>query len=180
MSQVQLYQRTNRVEVSRQPIRPAPTGSSQTASYRCLIASNNAPHVSMFSRAATEQGWEPVICHDAKTAAREAICQQIQMAVIDVAQNGTVPDNQFREIAERLVSEKNALVMICGSEDNPEEEIWARQIGAWLYLPGVDEETDIAMLCGESKNIVEKLRSMSTDINKETAPDRKPARNLPR
>ncbi len=36
-------------------------------------------------------------------------------------------------------------------------EIWSRQLGVWMYLPGVDDESDIAMLCGEARNAVEKL-----------------------
>ena len=158
MSQVQLSQRTNRVKAAKQPAAPAPKGVGKTAQYRCLIASDSASRAAMFSRAASEQGWEPIVCCDSEEAAREAVCQQIQMAVVDVGGHGGVPQDRFRAIAEQLVADKNALVMICGSEEDANEEIWARQIGAWMYLPGVDDQTDIAMLCGESRNIVEKLR----------------------
>ena len=176
MSQVKLHQRTQHVEVDRYPTRPVPKGSNKSAKFRCLIASDNALRVSMFSRAAVEQGWEPVVCYDANMAAREAVCQQFQMAVVDIADNGAMSTKRFREIAERLVAEKNALIMICGSEDNADEEIWARQIGAWIYLPGVDDQTDLAMLCGESKNIVEKLRGSGPDYEYGVVPDRKTAR----
>jgi hypothetical protein len=47
--------------------------------------------------------------------------------------------------------------VICGNEGRPQEEIWARQLGAWLYLPGVVESDDVAMLCGEARQIAEQL-----------------------
>jgi hypothetical protein len=40
------------------------------------------------------------------------------------------------------------------------EEIWARQLGAWMYLPGVNDHSDVAMLCGEARNAAEKLSSL--------------------
>jgi hypothetical protein len=36
-------------------------------------------------------------------------------------------------------------------------EVWSRQLGVWMYLPGVDSESDLALVYSEARGIVEKL-----------------------
>ncbi|NIL99064.1 MAG: hypothetical protein GTO53_13870, partial [Planctomycetales bacterium] len=38
------------------------------------------------------------------------------------------------------------LVALCGNEGNALEEIWARELGVWLYLPGVVDDSDLSSL----------------------------------
>jgi hypothetical protein len=45
--------------------------------------------------------------------------------------------------------------VICGSEDNVDEELWARQLGAWLYLPGVTDGDSLTSLCVEARRLRE-------------------------
>ena len=45
------------------------------------------------------------------------------------------------------------LLVICGSEDNVDEELWARQLGAWLYLPGVCDGDSLTSLCVEARRL---------------------------
>jgi hypothetical protein len=49
------------------------------------------------------------------------------------------------------------LLVICGRDGDAMQEIWAHQLGAWLYLPGVDISGDLAMLCSQARMVVEKL-----------------------
>jgi hypothetical protein len=35
--------------------------------------------------------------------------------------------------------------------------VWVRQLGAWLYLPGVVDSNNFALLCGEARHIAERL-----------------------
>ena len=49
---------------------------------------------------------------------------------------------------------------VCGKPDDTLGEVWSRQLGVWMYLPGVDSQSDIALLCGEARNILTKLESL--------------------
>jgi hypothetical protein len=60
-------------------------------------------------------------------------------------------------VLEQLASQSGVLLIVCGNEGSVEEELWVRQRGAWLYLPGVVEASNLALLCGEAKQIVERL-----------------------
>ena len=158
MSQVQTLTPTyippTRPQVrTRQPVRPAAPPSL----FRCLIVSASEKRLAMLRQAAEEQGWDPILCESAPEASREAIRNRVLMAVVDLDTAGHGPPDGFEELAERLAGESGRLLLVCGNEDDALEEIWARQLGAWMYLPGVDDRSDVAMVVGEAKNVAEKL-----------------------
>ena len=43
--------------------------------------------------------------------------------------------------------------MVCGSEDSVDEELWARQLGAWVYLPGVSSGDALMSLFAEARRV---------------------------
>jgi hypothetical protein len=63
----------------------------------------------------------------------------------------------MRWLAERLAADGTLLLVLCGNDGEALEEIWAHQLGTWLYLPGVDEASDLSMVCSEARTVVEKL-----------------------
>ena len=127
-----------------------------TSHYSCLVVGDSEQRNSMFESAAEQSGWQTEVCHGASKANAVIARHRFQLAIIDLAEakDGT---GELREVAEALARDKETLLMISGNEDDPLEEIWARQIGGWVYLPGVDETCDIGMVCGEARTVTEKL-----------------------
>jgi hypothetical protein len=111
----------------------------------------------MLARAAEEQGWEAMVRSSPEEASREVIRNRLQLVIIDLDAASRSAARGLVGLAEQLAGENKRLVMICGNEGDVKEEIWARQLGAWMYLPGVSDQSDVAMLCGEAKNVAEKL-----------------------
>ena len=98
-----------------------------------------------------------MVCVNADDAARMAVCNRMHLAIIDLATAEGEQLGAFKQLTERLSHGGGSpLLMICARETDAEEEIWARQLGVWAYLPGVDADSDMAMLCGEAKNVAEK------------------------
>jgi len=62
-------------------------------------------------------------------------------------------------------------VVICGSADSVDEELWARQLGVWLYLPGVTEGDSLTSLCIEARRLhANASRALRPpDIHRDTA-----------
>lgn len=108
------------------------------------------------SRAAQEGGWQPTWCCHVENARELAERRRLQLAIIDMEDALGAVHSAICQLSERLAARDGPLMMICGNEDNPTEEIWARELGAWLYLPGVDEDCDLVSLCGEALGIVQK------------------------
>jgi DNA-binding response OmpR family regulator len=130
--------------------------------YQCLIVSADRTRGEMFEQAAVEGGWRACVCVDAAAALAHLDRAFVHLAVVDL--HGQKLET-FRPVLAQLSSRGGLLVIVCGNEGNAEEEVLVRQLGAWLYLPGVTESSNLALLCGEARQIAERLA-------KSTSPDR--------
>lgn len=141
--------------------RPVQQRQARSAVHQCLVVTPSAHRAEVLERAAGEQGWETIITEDAENAAREAVRNRIALAVIDLQSVQSEEQAVYRELVEQLATRAGdgPLLIVCGAEEDPAGEIWARQLGVWMYLPGVNSQTDIAMLCGEARSAVEQLHA---------------------
>ncbi len=160
MSQLQVESRpVAAITKTRVTSRPTTKRKAPPALERCLIVSTSEHWSDRLQRAAKAQGWDPIVCSDAEEGARAAIRNRMSLAIIDLMSSGQEQCGEFKELAEMLASNDGSLLMVCGRESDAMLEIWARQLGVWAYLPGVDDECDLALLCGEAKIAVHQLQS---------------------
>ncbi len=140
------------VEVGYVPKRGQPQ-----ALLECLIVAHIDQRAGVLRQAAQDGGWEPLLCRDAETAAIYGARRRLRLAVVDLdgAPAQTLP--RLRRLSELLTTPSEPLVMLCGHENDPAEEIWARQLGVWLYLPAVNEHCDLAPLFRDALAIVQKM-----------------------
>ena len=122
--------------------------------YQCLIVSADRRRGEMLDRAATEGGWRTFVCGEVQAALAHAGRSFVHLAVIDLEGQDI---DAFRPVLEKLASQHGVLLIVCGNEGDVREELWVRQLGAWLYLPGVAETSNLALLCGEARHIAERL-----------------------
>lgn len=127
-----------------------------TTTAQCLVLSLNPKRREMLVRSANEAGWDTVACADARAAWHTAQRERFAMALIDLESAQTC-DAQYRDLAEHMMGSQRTLTVVCGHEGNAVEEIWARQTGVWLYLPGVTADCDIRGLCAEAMPVAEKV-----------------------
>lgn len=132
---------------------------TQRAVYQCLIASCRDDRNKMLARSARNVGWDLIVCHDAERAARQAARERVHLAFVDLVNFDKGAPPGFRKLSETLAARNGPLLVICGHEDDALEEIWARQLGVWLYLPGVDQSSNIATLCEQARTVVDKLHA---------------------
>lgn len=138
--------------------RKARSRATRVANWTCQIVSASAARREQFASAAEAAGWEVAVFRSADAATSAAARQRYGLTMLDLA--GLSPDeaSAFRRCAEQVASAAESLVMLCGQDGDALEEIWARQLGVWLYLPGVDASSDLASLCAEAKQVAGKPR----------------------
>ncbi|OHB80691.1 MAG: hypothetical protein A2W31_12885 [Planctomycetes bacterium RBG_16_64_10] len=126
---------------------------------QCLVVSTNQQRGDQFERAAADGGWQATTCRNAQTAAVVVAHLRFHLAIVDLQRSSEnrLARAGLRQLAEALAAEAGLLLVLCGNDGDAVEEIWAHQLGVWLYLPGVDETCDLAMVCGEARAVVEKL-----------------------
>lgn len=125
---------------------------------QCLISSASQTRRNMLSRAAADAGWDTVVCVRPEVALGEYKRTMFHFAMVDLDDRGATPAGA-RELAQALAQDSSEiLVGVCGHEADPSEEIWVRQLGIWLYLPGATTTSEVSLLCEQALEVVSKQR----------------------
>jgi len=119
----------------------------------CVVVSGDASRRHRFEAAVELAGWLECASPETSGELRQAVDRDFQLAIVDIASPLGERVNDTIEIAEELAARPGTLLVICGSEDNVDEELWARQLGAWLYLPGVCDGDSLTSLCVEARRL---------------------------
>ena len=122
-------------------------------SHQCLIVARNESRVEMFVSAALDGGWRTIVCADPDDAIAECERFLIQLAVVDMQESAIADSNQLWLLLEYLAGIADRLVVVCGHGDS-DEEIRCRELGAWLFLTGVNNRDDLAQVLAEANRIV--------------------------
>lgn len=144
------------------------TPATKTSPLQCLVVSPDVHRANLLDRAAGEKGWDTIVVSDVDQAAREALRNRVRLAVVDLESVGLPDQATYREFVERLAAGgiDGPLLIVCGAEEDVSSEIWSREHGVWMYLPGVDDNSDVAMLCGEARGVVEKRLDVKPRVTK--------------
>ena len=129
----------------------------------CLVVSASPQRSQLLVRAAHQEHWATIVCRGAEEAARQAVRNRIQLALVDMQSIPLGQERALRALVEQLASRDGPLVAVCGNPNDTLGEVWSRQLGVWMYLPGVDRESDLALVCSEARSIVEKLHDKAPE-----------------
>ena len=56
-------------------------------------------------------------------------------------------------MGEQAAILKQGLLTVLGDPSDFADEIWARQLGAWLYLPGIPGEDAMEQICVQARDV---------------------------
>jgi hypothetical protein len=143
--------------------------AAPVALHTCLVVSASPQRSQLFVRAAQQEHWATIVSRTADEAARQAARNRVHLAVVDLQYVPAAQEPAFRALVEQLAARDGPLVAVCGKPNDTLGEVWSRQLGVWMYLPGVDSESDVALLCGEARSIVEKLNGIANGKPREHA-----------
>jgi len=134
------------------------------ALHTCLVVTTSARRAQLWVRAAHEEQWATVVCTTAEDAIRQSVRQRVDLALVDLQSPAREGEERFRMLVQQLASRGGPLLAVCGKPDDTNGEVWSRQLGIWMYLPGIDCQSDIALLCGEARKILKKLESSAPQV----------------
>src|SRR5687768_13882904 len=125
----------------------------------CLVVSTSARRAQLWVRAAHEEQWATILCSTADDAIRQSVRQRVELALVDLQSAPPPQERLLRKLVEQLAARNGPLLAVCGKPDDTLGEVWSRQLGVWMYLPGVDSQSDIALLCSEARDILKKFEN---------------------
>jgi DNA-binding NtrC family response regulator len=129
-------------------VRPATTG---VGSFHCLVASAQSARQRLLAQSAKQWGWETTVCDNPADAQWSVARMCTQLAFVDLeGEQGA----GFQTLVRQLADQRQVLLVVCGHDQDGTEEVWARQLGVWFYLPGICELNTIGLLCRDARSIV--------------------------
>lgn len=123
----------------------------------CLITSTNESRRTALSWAAADAGWRTTVCGDAASARQHWERMLSQLAIVDLETEQHAAGAELRALIEFLAQQGGLLLLLCGNEGRAAEEIWARQLGVWLYVPGAAPGDDLTAVCREAHDLAERM-----------------------
>ena len=132
---------------------PLPRSTRRTGLLDCLVVSGNPALRRRLEVAAELAGWLECATPETSGELRQAVDRDFQLVIVDIATPLGERVNDSLELAEEMVARPDTLVVVCGSQHSVDEELWARQLGAWLYLPGVCDGDSLTSLCVEARRL---------------------------
>lgn len=147
-------QRSGVASVHQDRYATSPQRKAEMGLYQCLISSASRTRKNMLSKAAADGGWDSILCTSPEEVGNNFDLAMFQFALVDLDHRGATPSGA-RDLVQGLIQDDpQILIGVCGHEADPEEEIWARQLGVWLYLPGATTSSEMSLLFEQALQIV--------------------------
>ena len=124
---------------------------------QCLVVSQDKWRLERLAEAARSGGWYAIVCDDAESATTRTTRTVVRMAIVDLEQTDDLAAEPLGRLASQLVGQKELLLIVCGPESDAQVELWARQLGVWLYLAGAELGPEFASICSEAFQVVQRL-----------------------
>jgi DNA-binding NtrC family response regulator len=123
----------------------------------CLIVAARPGSAEFLAASANQWGWETFVCTSASAAKDWLETELPQLAFVDLQGPG---GQALRAIVEQVSSEQDVLLVVGGHENDLSEEVWARQLGVWFYVPGLKQTGSVGLLCRDARSIVERKSAL--------------------
>lgn len=131
--------------------------------WACLVLAPNTDRREVLERSARDAGWTPIVCA-AVAEANELLGRwRTQLAAIDLGGAPAAEGVALREFTKSVAS-RDRLLAVIDDATTDGVELWARQAGAWVYLPAPDlgltsegKEADLTGFFSDAREAAEKL-----------------------
>lgn len=123
---------------------------------RLLAVSSSSSRRALIREAADASAWDAILCRDAGEFLRAAFRHSVPLVIVDLPERTSPEYWSLERAAEQVRQLSTGLVMVLGRE-NEREEIWARSLGAWAYLPVVCESRELEVALCDARIAVSRM-----------------------
>lgn len=127
---------------------------------KCLLVSAEEAFLEGMQRAATGAGWDCALSTSPQDSLRRAFLHCFGLAIVDI--HPVEHRKMLSDLFRILSSSAGGLVVAYDGKAEPASELWARQNGAWLYVPGAAEWDSLSVACAEARRVHEKTSNRDT------------------
>ena len=126
---------------------------------RCLIMSWSDRRMRLLRAAADTEAWDTIACSDSSQFLRNIFLQKVKLTLVDLPPSGTASHDVFRMAAQRAKEISDTLVVVSVAEADAHDELWARQLGVWSYLPEMNQKEGWELVFREARQALARQAS---------------------
>ncbi|WP_152097673.1 hypothetical protein [Lacipirellula parvula] len=126
-----------------------------------MVVSLSADRRRLIRSAAEAQAWDAIVCRDAGEFLRAVFKRSVPLIVVDLPEATATGYGDLKDAAQRAHELSNALLLVAGNASDVREEIWARQLGAWVYLNECNGQRGFEYLLEEARLALERRELLS-------------------
>jgi hypothetical protein len=131
---------------------------------RCMVVSLSAERRRLIRTAAEAQAWDAFVCRDAGEFLRAAFKRSVPLIVVDLPDSGSPAYRELQGVVERAKEITDSLMLVVGPGVDAREEIWARQLGAWVYACEASSSGGLELLFHEARQAVERREILNPTL----------------
>lgn len=135
---------------------------------RCLIYSWSDLRAKRLQSAAENEAWEATVCSNAGKFLKHVFQQKVPLTLVDLPQVDLSVYAEMRDATVKVCEVSNSLLIICGASATADEELWARTLGVWTYLPEVVRPAELDWIFVEARKAI--AQRAATYVDSHTAP----------
>jgi hypothetical protein len=121
---------------------------------RCLVLTWSDGRADLLRSAARNESWQATVNVDVHEFLRNVFLLRVPLTFVDLPNVRQQGYSVWQGAAERAKDLSDSLVVVCGFGGDPTEELWARQLGAWAYLPGDNGLAGLELIFGDARKAV--------------------------
>lgn len=121
---------------------------------RCLVLTWSEGRADLLRSAARNESWQATVNIDVREFLRNVFLLRVPLTFVDLPDTQQQEYSVWQSAAERAKDLSDSLVVVCGIGGDPTEELWARQLGAWAYLPGDNGLAGLELIFGDARKAV--------------------------
>lgn len=125
---------------------------------RCLILTWSDARADLLRAAAGNESWQVTVDVDVREFLRNVFLLRVPLTFVDLPDLKEQTYEMWRMATVRAAEISDSLLVVCGANGqrtaNRAEELWVRQLGAWVYLPGDNGLAGLELIFGDARKAV--------------------------
>lgn len=121
---------------------------------RCLVLTWSEGRADLLRSAARNESWQATVNIDVREFLRNVFLLRVPLTFVDMPDAERHEYPVWQSAAERAKDLSDSLVVVCGISGDVREEVWARQLGAWAYLPGDNGLNGLELIFGDARKAI--------------------------
>lgn len=164
--------RSTRLQTQEDPGLVARRSLAPPGLLRCLVVSWSECRISLLRAAAEAEAWEAIACSNPRQFLRNVFQESVPLTLIDLPPASSKVYSEFRVAAVRAKDRGESLLVVSVAEGCATDELWARELGVWSYLPELTGQEGWELVFSDARQAIARQATAYLESSAQARPCR--------